>query len=271
MNLITAIILFNILILIYQIIIEIFTIACGINGISLDKAKFQVISLLTGTGFTTHESETMLLTKKRRKLTERIMLFSYIFNVCIVSIFVNIFISSANTTLGEVKVGVILTLANLVIIGFLNHSRTMKKLLDWLIVAVMEHKNKKKDNFISIYDTYGNKVIAEIEVKHLPKELRNKTIEQSKIKYTYNIQLLVIKRKEEVISEVLPTSMIREGDVIIVFGKLKDIKELFIRMMKREEKEEKQQQYTETTKMTKEFASSVTKTFQEEQEENEKQ
>lgn len=266
MNLITAIILFNVLILIYQIIIEIFTIACGINGISLDRAKFQVISLLTGTGFTTHESETMLLTKKRRKLTERIMLFSYIFNICIVSIFINIFISFANTTMNEVKIGVVLTIWNLILIGFLNHSRTMKKMLDWLIVKVMNYKNKKKDNFISIYDTYGNKVIAEIEIKHLPKELTNKTVEQSKIKYTHNIQLLVIKRKEEIISEVLPTTMIKEGDVIIVFGKLKDIKELFIRMMKREEKEEKHLKKFDKMDTPKECVSSKIKEYQEKQE-----
>ena len=53
MNLVSALILFNILILIYQLLIEIFTALCRLTGISYEKAKFQVVSLLTGTGFTT--------------------------------------------------------------------------------------------------------------------------------------------------------------------------------------------------------------------------
>ena len=68
MNLVSALILFNILIFIHQILIEILTAIVRLTGISYDKAEFQVISLLTGTGFTTAESEGMMVTKQRRKL-----------------------------------------------------------------------------------------------------------------------------------------------------------------------------------------------------------
>lgn len=229
MNLVAALILFNILILIYQIIIEIFTTLCRINGISSEKAKFQVISLLTGTGFTTSESEVMLLTKKRRKLAQRIMLFSYIFNISIVSIFVNIFISSINTTMTEIKVGIIFTLCNLIFMIFINRSKTFRNILDKIVVSVVNRKKKKQDNFIYVYDTYGKKVIAEIELKTIRDEFKNKTIEDIKLKNTYGIQLLVIKRKEEVISEIWPNTMIQEGDTIVVFGRMRDIKNAFVK------------------------------------------
>lgn len=229
MNLVAALILFNILILIYQVIIEIFTTLCRINGITSEKAKFQVISLLTGTGFTTSESEVMLLTKKRRKLAQRIMLFSYIFNISIVSIFVNIFISSINTTMTEIKVGIIFTLCNLIFMIFINRSKTFRNILDKIVLSVVNRKKKKQDNFIYVYDTYGKKVIAEIELKTIRDEFKNKTIEDIKLKNTYGIQLLVIKRKEEVISEIWPNTMIQEGDTIVVFGKMKDIKNAFVK------------------------------------------
>lgn len=229
MNLVAALILFNILILIYQVIIEIFTTLCRINGISSEKAKFQVISLLTGTGFTTSESEVMLLTKKRRKLAQRIMLFSYIFNISIVSIFVNIFISSINTTMTEIKVGIIFTLCNLIFMIFINRSKTFRNILDKIVVSVVNRKKKKQDNFIYVYDTYGKKVIAEIELKTIRDEFKNKTIEDIKLKNTYGIQLLVIKRKEEVISEIWPNTMIQEGDTIVVFGRMRDIKNAFVK------------------------------------------
>lgn len=229
MNLVAALILFNILILVYQVIIEIFTILCRINGVSLEKSRFQVISLLTGTGFTTSESEVMLLTKKRRKLAQRIMLFSYIFNISIVSIFVNIFISSVNTTMTEVRVGIIFTLCNILLMIFINRSTTFRNILDKIVTSIVNRKKKKQDNFISIYDTYGKKVIAEIELKTIRDEFKNKTIEDIKLKNTYGIQLLVIKRKEDVISEIWPNTMIQEGDTIVVFGRMRDIKNTFIK------------------------------------------
>lgn len=236
MNLITALILFNILILIYQIIIEIFTTLCRINGISLDKAKFQVISLLTGTGFTTSESELMLLTKKRRKLTQRIMLFSYIFNISIVSIFINIFISSMNTTLLEVKAGIVFTIWNFLLMIFINKSSTFRGFIDKIVISIVNRKNSKKENSLSIYDTYGNKVIAEIELRHLSNSIKNRTIEEIDLGNKYKIQLLIIKRKEEVIEEIKTNTTIEEGDTILVFGKIKDIKNLFIKQIEKKEK-----------------------------------
>ena len=91
-NLLAAIIVFNVLILMYQIIIEIFSSIFSIEGVQIDKSKFQVISILTGTGFTTNESELMLSTKRRRKLTQILILFSYLFNITIVSTIINLFI-----------------------------------------------------------------------------------------------------------------------------------------------------------------------------------
>lgn len=241
MNLVTALILFNILILIYQILVEIFTTLCRINGISLDKARFQVISLLTGTGFTTAESEIMLLTKQRRKLAQRIMLFSYIFNISIVSIFVNIFISFVNTTTNEIGIGILVTIANFILIVIINKSKPIRKVIDSIVVKAVNYKRKKNDNYISIYDTYGHKVIAEVELKTLKPEMQNKTIEEMKIKQRYNTQLLVIKRKEEIISEIWPNTIIKQGDTIIVFGKLKDIKAAFIRQNEMKEVKKEQE------------------------------
>lgn len=227
MNLVMALLLFNFIIIMYQIIIEVFTMLYRINGISIERSKFQVISMLTGTGFTTEESELMLLTKKRRKLTQRIMFFGYIFNIFIVSVFINIFISYANSTFTEVKVGLIVTLWTIFFMTVFQRSRTLKKILDDFVMWISDRKEKKKENFISIYDTYGSKVIAEIELKNLRKDLSGKTIEESKIKQNYGINVLVIKRKEEIISEIYSDTVINEGDTIIVFGKIRDIKNVF--------------------------------------------
>ena len=226
-NLLAAIIVFNILVFIYQVMIEIFTTIYSIEGIQIDKAKFQIISILTGTGFTTSESELMLLTKRRRKITELMMLFSYIFNISIESTLVNIIISSEGPTISELIIGIILTIINFSIIVLLNKSTKVKCKLENLIKKIATNVRKKRKNPISVYDTLGDKVIAEINVLKINKNVNN--INTEKLKEKYDIQVLVIKRGEQVISSIEPNITIKYNDIVIVFGKMKNIKKIFAR------------------------------------------
>lgn len=226
-NLLAAIIVFNILVFIYQVMIEIFTTIYSIEGIQLDKAQFQIISILTGTGFTTSESELMLLTKRRRKITELMMLFSYIFNISIVSTLVNIIISSAGPAINELIIGIVLTIINFLIIALLNKSTKVKSKLENFIKKIATNVRKKRKNPISVYDTLGDKVIAEINVLKINNNMNN--INTEKLKEKYDIQVLVIKRGEQVISSIEPNITINYNDIVIVFGKMRNIKKIFVK------------------------------------------
>ncbi len=228
MNLIASLIIFDILIIVYQILIEVFTILYRINGVNIEVSRFQVISLLTGTGFTTDESESMILTKSRRKITRRIMFFSYIFNISIVSTFVSIFSSTMDTKKEEVPIYIGLTLFIIIFLIIFYKTKIRKNVIDKIVMNIVDRKKKKTKNPLFIYDTFGKKVIAEIEIKNLNEKLSKKTIEEIGLNQKYNISLLVIKRKEAIISEITPDTIIKPGDTIVVFGKLKDIKKTFV-------------------------------------------
>ena len=207
--------------------IEIFTTIYSIEGIQLDKAQFQIISILTGTGFTTSESELMLLTKRRRKITELMMLFSYIFNISIVSTLVNIIISSAGPAINELIIGIVLTIINFLIIALLNKSTKVKSKLENFIKKIATNVRKKRKNPISVYDTLGDKVIAEINVLKINNNMNN--INTEKLKEKYDIQVLVIKRGEQVISSIELNITINYNDIVIVFGKMRNIKKIFVK------------------------------------------
>ena len=81
MNLFLASILFSAIVLIYWIILEMFTVMFRITGLPDDKARFQVLSILTGAGYTTKESESFVSSKMRRKLAQVTMLFGYVLSV----------------------------------------------------------------------------------------------------------------------------------------------------------------------------------------------
>lgn len=100
MDITGSIILFVVFIIVYSIIIETFTVLFRLTGLTQEKAKTQVISLLTNSGFTTSESEVILHSRKRRKLAQLTMMFGYSFTVIIVSVVVNIFLTLSRT---EVK------------------------------------------------------------------------------------------------------------------------------------------------------------------------
>ena len=85
--------------------------------------------------------------------------------------------------------------------------------------------NTKKVNPVSIYDYYGNKVIAEITINKLNNQIEKLNLE--KLKKEYDIQFLVVKRGNDVISELDPKLTIEDNDVLLVFGNLKKIKNLF--------------------------------------------
>ena len=93
MNIHIALLLFSLIILLYWIISELFTFFFRLTGLPDERARFQVLSLLTGTGFTTRESEMVLASRRRRRLARVTMLFGYVFNITFVSAFINVFLT----------------------------------------------------------------------------------------------------------------------------------------------------------------------------------
>ena len=81
MTLSVSISLFFAVAVLYILIIDVFTILFRMSGMTEEKAKFQVISLLTNSGYTTKESELVVDKLVRRRLARTIMLFGYIFSV----------------------------------------------------------------------------------------------------------------------------------------------------------------------------------------------
>ncbi len=59
--------LFSLVIVLYWIITELFTLLFRFTGLPDERARFQVISLLTGCGFTTRESEMILSSRPGEK------------------------------------------------------------------------------------------------------------------------------------------------------------------------------------------------------------
>jgi hypothetical protein len=218
------------IILVYVIFIEIFTIIFRLTGLTNDKARFQVISLFTNSGFTTQEAELIVSSKVRRRIANITMLSGFVLNVTVISILVNVFI-----TLGSAQSSDVLKFF-LFIGGFFALVYILKKLkvFDKLFRNLVERLTNRViygsgNNIIEILDHVGKNSIAQVKVYNLPEPLEDKTLEKSDVRQNYSINFLAIIRGGETNANVTKDDVILKNDTVIVFGKPQNIKRLFIK------------------------------------------
>ena len=94
-------------------------------------------------------------------------------------------------------------------------------------INIDNKKTYKKINPVSIYDYYGNKVLAEINITNLNSKIIDLDVKNLQDKY--DIKLLVIKRNGNIISEFNKNAKLKNKDILLVFGDIKVIKKLFKR------------------------------------------
>jgi hypothetical protein len=68
MSLVSSITLIITVIIVYYLLINLFSILFRITGLPKEKAGFQAVSLLTNAGYTTGESEIVVSEKTRRRI-----------------------------------------------------------------------------------------------------------------------------------------------------------------------------------------------------------
>ncbi len=221
-------------IFVYLLIAEVFVLLFRITGLTEEKARFQVISMLTNSGYTTKEAELVLDSRMRRKLARFVMMFGYAFTVTIVSTVVNIFLQfKSEFTIGAVAIIPMLAIFGL-LIWFIKRKGITGKIADKIIAKIA---NKfiydEKSNPIIIVEDYGQMTIASVKLVIMPKELEGIELAKSNLKTEHNINVLLKKNSE---GDILPQAdtKFEVGDTIVVMGKEKDIRGIFGLSLKNE-------------------------------------
>lgn len=216
------------IVILYITIIEIFTIIFMLTGMSNTRARFQVISLLTGCGFTTTESEVVVSSRKRRKIAITIMIFGNIFNVVVVSILVNALMAFSKNKSFNAFHTIIYLLVFLTLIMVIRKVPFVKVIFD----SVVKHLAakiifSKKSNPLLVLDNFHGYVIAEIKIVEIPEKLRDISLLESRISKDYDIRILNIKRDDLYIGHVSKDEIIRFNDRVMAYGPIANIVEVF--------------------------------------------
>ena len=228
MNIYAAASLFAILILLYWIITEVFTVLFRLVGLPEEKARFQVVSLLTGTGFTTRESEHMLSTRPRRRLARITMLFGYVFNITIVSAFVNIFVSVGETQLGHFVLSMLIPFFAVAAVFALIRYHRVRLWLDRLIERTADRYSAGQSaNGVTVVDQMGAQTIARVTLHKVPAALEGKALADTDLRSAHNILVLMFERENGESVTPSPETEFQTGDRATVFGDYREICAVF--------------------------------------------
>ncbi len=226
MNTYLALTLFSLIIIVYWIISELFTVFFRFTGLPDEKARFQVVSLLTGCGFTTKESELFLTSRARRRLARITMLFGYVFNITIVSAFINVFLSLKTSEILPNILSISIPLAVGILVIVCSRIPAVRlwigKAIERLAGRLTHHD---RDNMVILIDHIGNDVIAQVLLRKIPEPLQGLSLSESGIKSEYNVLVMLVDHGKAI--PVDADTVFREGDKLTVFGSYPAICKVF--------------------------------------------
>lgn len=219
MNIYLAFTLFSLIILIYWVITELFTILFRFTGLPDERARFQVISLLTGCGYTTRESELFVSSRNRRGLARVTMLFGYVFNITIVSTLVNVFLSFNFEKVGDFA-GILIPFAVAVIIFIFMRVPAVRAWGDNLLQGVADRLIGRTDTFNTVMplDYLGTDSIALVTLNNIPEKYQGLTLAKMGLKADTGILVMLVEKPGQKAVAAGANTVFSVGDKLTVFG-----------------------------------------------------
>ena len=220
MHIYLALALFSVIILLYWVITELVTMMFRLTGLPDERARFQVISLLTGTGYTTKESEIILSTRRRRRLARITMLFGYVFNITILSAFINVFLSLKAGQFENFFVGILIPLAAVAVIFVFMRVPSVRAWGDNLFQRTADRYFMLHETFnaVLLLDYIGSDSIARVTLKHIPEEYAGKTLAQMQLRAETGILVMLVERAGGKNEAARADTVFALGDKLTVFG-----------------------------------------------------
>lgn len=212
----------------FILVINFFSILFRMTGMPIKKARFQVVSLLSSTGFTTKESEAIVQHPTRRKLASWLMIFSYVSTATFISFFVRM-LSDTATSIGFFAVVIFFA----VVVFLLYRTELLEKLEDKVELIIMKSKtwikiNEKHITLITNTKGYG---VYEVYLSQ-ESDLIGESIIDSKLK-ELEIEVLNIDKGDKFIKFATADYVFEVYDKITVYGNLKNIREKFDNVSKK--------------------------------------
>lgn len=217
-------------IILFLSVIEVITVLFKLTGLSEEKARFQVISLLTGSGFTTKEAELITQHPIRRKLAQLLMIFGYVGFLTETSFLVNLIKNSMNIR------NIAILILFFAIVWSISRNKLLLSFLDNIIEKIVLRKYTKKKSPRKMYKLinrakgYGiYNIVIDDNSSLVGVSLMNSNLKPN------NMIILNIDKGNEFIGFPKRDYILEKGDNILLYGKVDQIIKTFHLNKKNEE------------------------------------
>ena len=220
MNIYVAMSLFAVTVFVYWVITELFTLLFRLTGLPDERARFQIISLLTGCGYTTKESEMFLSSRARRRLARITMLFGYAFNITVVSAFINVFLSMKVSQLGNFFASLLIPIAVITLILVFIRVPRVRAWGDARLRRLADRIVERGETYNSVMpvDYIGADSIARVCLKHIPEAYLGVRLADLGLRAETGILVMVVEHADGKAEAAGPDTVFSVGDTLTVFG-----------------------------------------------------
>ena len=196
--------------------------ALTLTGMSPDSAKFQARSAYSGVGFTTSESEALLVHPVRRRI---IMLLMLLGNAGIATVVATLIVSFSSSQQSALRTVCIIAIG-IACIYFVAHSKWLDEELSHLIEWALKRFTKLEvHDYRALLQLSKGYTVVEIEVNHgdwlEDQSLATLALPQE------GVMVMGVRREDGTyIGAPMGKTVVRTNDVLTLYGKLERIEEL---------------------------------------------
>ena len=158
------------------------------------------------------------------------MLFGYVFNITIVSAFINVFLSMKLAEVGHQFLSLLIPLATAAVIFIFIR---VPKIHTWGINFIQQLLRRffdKRETFNSVMliDAISTESIARVTLRHIPDEYKGRTLAETRLRAETGILVMLVERQGG--KTAIPAkadTVFEPGDAITVFGNFETICKTF--------------------------------------------
>ena len=222
------------IIVISALIVKVASVALNLTGLDRKRSTFQALSAFTGTGFTTRDAEFIVNNDVRRRI---IMILMVLGNAGLISIISTLLFSfmkgGMNATPVLINVVVILVVIML-LVGLSRQDALMRRFTKKIQEKLVESSTftrRPVEEIMRLAEGYG---IAEVNLRDDCEEV-GKSLNDSTFR-AKDILIIAIERGSKVIPAPGAQDRIFDGDTLICYGKMDNIKKIGTSSKKDKEK-----------------------------------
>ena len=232
------------------LVTRIATVVLTFTGLSRESAKFQARSAFTGVGFTTNESEKAVNHPIRRRILLLLMLLG---NAGVITAVSSLIISFVNTQESATPIlNVVLLVTGIIALWSLANSKWVDRRLSALISKVLKKYTRLNvQDYANLLHLAGEYQITELQVEYSD-WIANKTLAEAKLRQEGVVVLGINRENGDYIGVPDGETEIKPGDILITYGRAKNVAEIDERKVGTEGNQEHQQKVAEQVRKKKE-------------------